>query len=117
MLNRRSFLKQSSKASLGGLILTTNFPSFISPHAMPAPGLQLFTFFNSIDSDVNGTLQRIADVGYKNIESAFSRKGGYYGMKPKEFAGLINGMGMSWKSRSEERRVGKECRSRWSPYH
>ena len=22
-----------------------------------------------------------------------------------------------WASRSEERRVGKECRSRWSPYH
>ena len=22
-----------------------------------------------------------------------------------------------FKSRSEERRVGKECRSRWSPYH
>src|SRR2546430_17280762 len=27
--------------------------------------------------------------------------------------------GMLWSSpmRSEERRVGKECRSRWSPYH
>src|SRR5256885_3570442 len=27
--------------------------------------------------------------------------------------------GMGWMnvSRSEERRVGKECRSRWSPYH
>ena len=27
---------------------------------------------------------------------------------------------ISWKfltTRSEERRVGKECRSRWSPYH
>ena len=23
----------------------------------------------------------------------------------------------SWRQRSEERRVGKECRSRWSPYH
>ena len=23
----------------------------------------------------------------------------------------------SWLHRSEERRVGKECRSRWSPYH
>src|SRR2546427_12527450 len=23
----------------------------------------------------------------------------------------------AYKSRSEERRVGKECRSRWSPYH
>ena len=22
-----------------------------------------------------------------------------------------------WNTRSEERRVGKECRSRWSPYH
>ena len=22
-----------------------------------------------------------------------------------------------WAQRSEERRVGKECRSRWSPYH
>ena len=23
----------------------------------------------------------------------------------------------AWRDRSEERRVGKECRSRWSPYH
>ena len=27
-------------------------------------------------------------------------------------------LGIDWKKvRSEERRVGKECRSRWSPYH
>src|SRR2546427_11059170 len=25
--------------------------------------------------------------------------------------------GAAFKHRSEERRVGKECRSRWSPYH
>ena len=25
--------------------------------------------------------------------------------------------GVTGKVRSEERRVGKECRSRWSPYH
>src|SRR5256885_15498172 len=24
---------------------------------------------------------------------------------------------VDWQLRSEERRVGKECRSRWSPYH
>ena len=29
-------------------------------------------------------------------------------------AGLLAGVG---EARSEERRVGKECRSRWSPYH
>src|SRR2546429_10028948 len=28
-----------------------------------------------------------------------------------------NGMGGPGYKRSEERRVGKECRSRWSPYH
>ena len=33
-------------------------------------------------------------------------------MKPGDELLLINGTG-----RSEERRVGKECRSRWSPYH
>ena len=26
-------------------------------------------------------------------------------------------VGYSYLKRSEERRVGKECRSRWSPYH
>ena len=25
--------------------------------------------------------------------------------------------GSTYTTRSEERRVGKECRSRWSPYH
>ena len=34
----------------------------------------------------------------------------------KDLADLQN-MTHRLKSRSEERRVGKECRSRWSPYH
>src|SRR5260370_39154350 len=29
----------------------------------------------------------------------------------------ISGTSADGKPRSEERRVGKECRSRWSPYH
>ena len=29
----------------------------------------------------------------------------------------INTVSMGMFTRSEERRVGKECRSRWSPYH
>ena len=31
--------------------------------------------------------------------------------------GRAGGGGGGAKDRSEERRVGKECRSRWSPYH
>ena len=32
---------------------------------------------------------------------------------------ILAGIGISLltQTRSEERRVGKECRSRWSPYH
>ena len=32
-------------------------------------------------------------------------------------SGAIGVIRLSGSSRSEERRVGKECRSRWSPYH
>ena len=40
-----------------------------------------------------------------------------------DIAGLVagasqgEGLGNQFTTRSEERRVGKECRSRWSPYH
>src|SRR2546430_3567258 len=38
------------------------------------------------------------------------------GRKNWLFAGSLES-GQRAASRSEERRVGKECRSRWSPYH
>ena len=37
----------------------------------------------------------------------------YMGQQREQFAS----QGLPIISRSEERRVGKECRSRWSPYH
>ena len=38
--------------------------------------------------------------------------------RKEEFEPLTPGrVGMYVCGRSEERRVGKECRSRWSPYH
>ena len=38
------------------------------------------------------------------------------GISQAKFAEII-GSTQSSINRSEERRVGKECRSRWSPYH
>ena len=34
-----------------------------------------------------------------------------------QFTSMAYGYRAAFKTRSEERRVGKECRSRWSPYH
>ena len=39
------------------------------------------------------------------------------GAKSQGIKQLMAGGGVVLIGRSEERRVGKECRSRWSPYH
>ena len=38
-------------------------------------------------------------------------------MQGGDITGIGNQIGFFLVKRSEERRVGKECRSRWSPYH
>jgi sugar phosphate isomerase/epimerase len=98
-MKRKQFIQTSGAALLGSMLLRNNaLASFTNFPKEKTMGLQLFTFFNEIDNDVPGTLKKIAAVGYKKIESAFSKKGGYYGMKPKEFAKFLKDIGMSWKS-------------------
>src|SRR2546427_12580707 len=48
----------------------------------------------------------------------FNRRFTYRQLKDHvdRFATALERLGVT-KDRSEERRVGKECRSRWSPYH
>ena len=98
-MKRKQFLQTTSVAMFGSLLLRNkslnDFSSLPKDNEM---GLQLFTFFNEIDNDVEGTLKKIAGIGYKKIESAFSKKGGYYGMKPKEFSKFLKDQGLSWKS-------------------
>ena len=96
--NRRKFLQSTGALVLGGVALSGKAASFLSGMAGHPVGLQLFTFFGIIDEDVKGTLTKIAAIGYKEMESAFGKKGGYYGMKPKEFKKMVNDLGMSWKS-------------------
>ncbi|MEP7375766.1 MAG: sugar phosphate isomerase/epimerase [Chitinophagaceae bacterium] len=99
MQTRKKFLQVSGTSLLGGILFSHKAAaSFFGKITAKPMGLQLFTFFNVIDDDVTGTLKKIASIGYKEIESAFSKKGGYYGMKPKEFASFLKDSGMSWKS-------------------
>jgi sugar phosphate isomerase/epimerase len=99
MNSRRKFLKNSGSVLLGGLVASQYArASFFEANAMHPVGLQLFTLFGSMDKDTPGTLKQVAAIGYKEIESAFSMKGGFYGMKPKEFASLLKDNGLSWQS-------------------
>ena len=68
---------------------------------------------------INGFL--IREVETKNIMTKSSLPVGGYSVNP--YVGCTHACKYCYASfmkrftRSEERRVGKECRSRWSPYH
>ena len=59
------------------------------------------------------TVERIARRAGVNKERVYN----YFGGKRALFGRPRPAFCASTRSRSEERRVGKECRSRWSPYH
>jgi sugar phosphate isomerase/epimerase len=61
-------------------------------------GVQLYTFRKEMLADAKGTLQKIASLGIKQIESARSVKGHYYGLKPKEIRQICNDLGMTLRS-------------------
>lgn len=81
MNNRRDFLKSSS-AILGGMMLAgvgvSSRAMTPAKSKLPSAGLQLYTIGGKLDEDLDGTLKRVAEIGYKNLESAFSRKGGLF---------------------------------------
>jgi sugar phosphate isomerase/epimerase len=100
MTNRRSFLKNSAtlaaaamllpKLSRAGLLRATDYKNDI--------GIQLYTLSDLMVADSKGTLQKVAGIGFKELESAATAKGYYYGYKPKEFAAIAKDMGMNWRS-------------------
>jgi hypothetical protein len=99
MHTRKKFLQNSGVLLAGAALLQGKIFSSLFSETMNKPvGLQLFTLFNTFDSDVAGNLKKIAGIGYLEIESAFSKKAGFYGMKAKEFAAMVKDNGMSWKS-------------------
>jgi sugar phosphate isomerase/epimerase len=97
MTKRRDFLKTSGTLALSGLLMNQFSDAFALPKSKPV-GLQLFTLFSILDQDVKGNLKKVADIGFKEVESAFSLKGGYYGMKPTEFKALLTQLGLTWRS-------------------
>ncbi|MBS1489056.1 MAG: TIM barrel protein [Bacteroidetes bacterium] len=96
MINRRTFMKHTGVAALAGTLLP--HLSFSQSAAARPIGLQLYTLMGIIDNDLEGTLKKLADLGYTELESAFSMKGGFYGLSAKEFAAKAKTFGMNWRA-------------------
>jgi len=95
MQTRRNFLTGAGTLAVGSMLL----PSFImSERKVKNAGVQLYTFRKEMLADARGTLQKIALLGIKQIESAGSDKGYYYGLTPKEMKQACNDLGMTLRS-------------------
>ena len=59
----------------------------------------------------------ISECENGNIDIILTKNISRFGRYDKDGLETIRKIQAAGTTRSEERRVGKECRSRWSPYH
>ena len=89
MTTRRTFLQQAGAFASAALVL---------PIEQPGPryklGLQLYTMRAALSRDVEGTLKRVAAMGYEEFETyGFDPEGmRYYRLPAKDFAQLLRDM-------------------------
>lgn len=102
---RRNFLKTSALMAAGSLFLPGLARSASAALAGSGPdarvkniGIQLYTVRKEMTADAIGTLKQLAKVGFKELESARSEKGNYYGLKPKEIRKITEDLGMKLRS-------------------
>ena len=97
MNTRRNFLKTSTAWTLGTLLIP-DLVNAARPHWNRDAGVQLYTVRKDMLQDAAGTLRKIAAMGYKEVESAASEKGAYYGLKPAEIKKICHDLGMTLRS-------------------
>lgn len=95
MKTRRDFLRISAAGTLGAIALG---PMACTSAAVESKGmgvgLQLYTIRDAMAADAAGSLQKMADMGYKFVEMASYANGQFYGMAPKEFQKMVEDTGM-----------------------
>lgn len=95
MKTRRHFIKTAGTLAIGSMIL----PEFTFAMArIKNPGIQLYTVRTEMLADARGTLKLLADLGIKQIESARSAKGNYYGLTGKEMKQACKDLDMTLRS-------------------
>ena len=92
MTNRRNFLRTTVALAAATMIS----PTFAFAPEKKVIGLQLYTVRDKIKLDLKSTLEKVAQIGYNSAEAAGYNvaDGTFYGMTPKAFAELLNGLGM-----------------------
>ena len=61
-------------------------------------GIQLYSVRDEMKKDPLGTLKKVAEMGYKNVEHANYVNGKFYGYEPKEFRKILDDLGLAMPS-------------------
>ena len=93
-ITRQQFLK------LGALATSAAFlPQLDAYAAAPKKvGLQLYTLRDLLAKDPDGTLKKVAEIGYKEVESFGYSDGKFFGKTPKAYADYLKSLGLTTPS-------------------
>ena len=95
-LNRRSFLQTSALAGSALLLSPSLFGN--NKTSKKNIGIQLYSVRDEMKKDPLGTLKKVAEMGYKNVEHANYVNGKFYGYEPKEFRKILDDLGLAMPS-------------------
>ncbi len=96
MKNRREFLKISAVGSVGMMLVGSANVSAMAAVDRKSfgVGIQLYTIRDAMAADVRGTLKKVSDLGYKNLELAGYSNGKFYGFSAADFKKIVGDLGM-----------------------
>lgn len=89
-LNRRTFLQQAGLMAAGLSLAHT-----ATAKTVTNPGLQLYSLRDDMERDAKATLEAVAKMGYREIESYPGSKGFNWGMPPAQFQSFLKTNGLS----------------------
>ncbi len=94
-MKRRDFIQASSVAAMGALA----FPAALCElKKIGNMGVQLYTVRDNMAKDPIGTLKKVAEIGYTDVELAGYYERKFYGMPPIAFKRLLNELGLTTNS-------------------
>ncbi len=96
LTSRRNFLKHGSMAAAGTMLFSNEI--FARKKDGQIVGIQLYSIRDEMKKDPAGSLKKLADMGYKNVEHANYVNGKFYGYSPAEFKKLLDGLGLKMPS-------------------
>ena len=99
-MNRRQFINRSAAVIALGAIAGEKMFAAPAPHAPNKGriGIQLYSVRNDLPKDFEGTLKKLSDIGYSQIETYGFNGDKFLNRTMKEVSVIVNGMGMTISS-------------------